>query len=579
LSIKRLHFKLERTHAIVRFVLPCLSAPQIMYRIRVLSFAAVAVIAWPSVADAQRFDVMEATIADVHGAFSSGRLTCHELVQTYLDRIAAYDKTGPSLNAIQTVNPRALAEADSLDAALKVSKGKVTAPLFCVPVLLKDQVETRDMPTSYGSVLFKTFTPKRDATVVEKLHKAGAIILAKTTMGEFASRYLSSAAGVLHNAYDPTRHPSGSSGGSGASVAANFGLVGIGEDTYGSVRGPAAVSSLVGLRPTVPLVSRFGMLPANPTQDTMGPMTRTVTDAAKLLDVMAGYDPKDPITAYDVGQVPATYTSSLKANALKGVRIGVLLMRRDSSANAAAAARNDTSAAAQTDSARARRDSIARRDSVDKVEVAKVAPIFVRAIADLRAQGAVVVDSLKVPTIPGRRVSNDFETEEATDKYLAQHLNAPYKTLKEILLAGGVTPSRARSLMAYINHTTNDGDYGAVMRYRDALRVAVLKLMADNKLDVLMYATYDAPPAIIPGDVLTNARSVDNYGRGDNRTLSPDLAWPAITVPMGFTAEGLPAGLELLGRPFSEAQLLGFAYAYEQATKHRRPPMTTPPLR
>jgi Asp-tRNA(Asn)/Glu-tRNA(Gln) amidotransferase A subunit family amidase len=551
-----------------------------MHRIRALTLALVAILALPATAAAQRFEVMEATIADVHGALSSGRLTCHELVQAYLDRIAAYDKQGPSLNAIQTLNPRALAEADSLDAALKASRGKVTAPLFCVPVLLKDQVETRDMPTSYGSALFKTFTPKRDATVVEKLHKAGAIILAKTTMGEFASRYLSSAAGVLHNAYDPTRHPSGSSGGSGASVAANMGLVGIGEDTYGSVRGPAAVSSLVGLRPTVPLVSRFGMLPANPTQDTMGPMTRTVTDAAKLLDVMAGYDPKDPITAYDVGQVPATYTSALKANALKGVRIGVLRINRDSiAAAAAAAARNDTSAASKTDSARSRRDSIARRDSVDKLEMAKVTPLFERAIADLRAQGAVVVDSLRVPTVPGRRVSNDFETEEATDKYLAQHPNAPYKTLKDILLAGEVTPSRARSLMAYINRTPNDADYGAVMRNRDALRVAVLKLMADNKLDALVYATYDAPPAIVPGDVLTNARSVDNYGRGDNRSLSPDLAWPAITVPMGFTAEGLPAGLELLGRPFTEAQLLGYAYAYEQATRHRRPPTTTPPLR
>jgi Asp-tRNA(Asn)/Glu-tRNA(Gln) amidotransferase A subunit family amidase len=258
----------------------------------------------------------------------------------------------------------------------------------------------------------------------------------------------------------------------------------------------------------------------------------------------------------------------------------VLRINRDSiAAAAAAAARNDTSAASKTDSARSRRDSIARRDSVDKLEMAKVTPLFERAIADLRAQGAVVVDSLRVPTVPGRRVSNDFETEEATDKYLAQHPNAPYKTLKDILLAGEVTPSRARSLMAYINRTPNDADYGAVMRNRDALRVAVLKLMADNKLDALVYATYDAPPAIVPGDVLTNARSVDNYGRGDNRSLSPDLAWPAITVPMGFTAEGLPAGLELLGRPFTEAQLLGYAYAYEQATRHRRPPTTTPPLR
>ena len=550
-----------------------------MYRFRWLSLGFVGFAASAQVARAQKFDVMEATIAGAQSAMMSGHLTCHELVQAYLDRIAAYDKQGPSLNSIQTINPRALAEADSLDQVLKANRGKLAASLFCVPVLLKDQVETRTMPTSYGSVLFKTFTPNRDATVVQRLHQAGAIIIAKTTMGEFASRYVSSAAGVLHNAYDPTRHPSGSSSGSGASVAANFGLVGIGEDTYGSVRGPAAVSSLVGLRPTVPLVSRFGMLPANPSQDTMGPMTRTVTDAAKLLDVMAGYDANDPVTAWAVGQVPATYTSALKPAALKGVRIGVLLMRRDGGArDTAPAGSRDTSAAARSDSARAHRDSLAQQDSVDRAERAKVTPIFARALADLRAQGAVIVDSLRVPAIPGRRVSNDFETEEATDRYFAQLPNAPFKTLKDILLAGGVTPSRARSLMSYVNRAPSDADYGAVLRYRDALRVAVLKLMADNKLDALVYATYEAPPSVIPADVLTNARVVDYYARGDNRALSPDLAWPAITVPMGFSPEGLPAGLEILGRPFTEAQLLGYAFAYEQATKHRRPPVTTPPL-
>jgi len=517
-----------------------------------------AVAALPRVSAAQRFDVMEATIADAHGAMAARRLTCRQLVQAYLDRIAAYDKQGPALNAIQTVNPRALAEADSLDAVMRAARGRPRGSLHCVPVLLKDQVETRDMPTTYGSVLFKDFVPSRDATIVTRLEQAGAIILAKATMGEFASRYLSSAAGVLHNAYDPKRHPSGSSGGTGAGVAANFGLVGIGEDTGGSIRGPAAVHSLVGLRPTLPLVSRYGMLPANPTQDTMGPMTRTVADAARVLDVIAGYDPNDPVTAYTVGQVPRSYTAALKADALRGARIGVLRSRRDS------VSRTDTAAV--------------RRDSVDRSEFAKVTPVFEHALAELRAQGAVIVDSLRVPVIPGRRVDNDFETEEATDRYLAQHPNAPYKSLKEILLAGGVTPTRARSLMAYVNRSTSDADYGAVMRYREALRVALLKMMADERLDALVYATYDAPPSVIPADALTNARVVDYYGRGDNRGLSPLLAWPAITVPMGFTAEGLPAGLELLGRPFSEPQLLGLAYAYEQATKHRHPPSTVPPL-
>ncbi len=514
---------------------------------------------------AQQADLLELTIPEARAAMETGRLTCRQLVQGYLDRIAAYDSAGPGLNAIQTVNPRALLEADSLD-AVRRARGPMGA-LHCVPVLLKDQVETRDMPTTYGSALFKDFVPRRDATVVQRLEAAGAIILAKTTMGEFASRYLSSAAGIIRNAYDPTRNPSGSSGGTGSGVAANFGLVGIGEDTSGSIRGPAAVSSLVGLRPTVPLVSRFGMLPANPTQDTMGPMTRTVADAARVLDVIAGYDPNDPITAATVGNMPASYAAGLAPTALRGARIGVLRMRRDSSATPRPAAVGDT--------AGARRAAEAR---LTEAEFAKVRPLFERAIADLRAQGAVVIDSVAMPTIPGRRVGNDFETEEATDRYLAQHPNAPYRTLKEILLAGGVTPSRARALMSYVGRSTSEADYGAVLQYREAQRVALLKVMADLQLDALIYATYDAPPAVIPADALTNARAVDGYGRGDNRGLSPSLGWPALTVPMGFSPEGLPAGLEFLGRPWSETKLLGFAYAYEQATHHRRPPMTVPAL-
>ncbi len=514
---------------------------------------------------AQQADLLELTIPEARAAMETGRLTCRQLVQGYLDRIAAYDSAGPGLNAIQTVNPRALLEADSLD-AVRRARGPMGA-LHCVPVLLKDQVETRDMPTTYGSALFKDFVPRRDATVVQRLEAAGAIILAKTTMGEFASRYLSSAAGIIRNAYDPTRNPSGSSGGTGSGVAANFGLVGIGEDTSGSIRGPAAVSSLVGLRPTVPLVSRFGMLPANPTQDTMGPMTRTVADAARVLDVIAGYDPNDPITAATVGHLPASYAAGLAPTALRGARIGVLRMRRDSSATPRPVAVGDT--------AGARRAAEAR---LTEAEFAKVRPLFERAIADLRAQGAVVIDSVAMPTIPGRRVGNDFETEEATDRYLAQHPNAPYRTLKEILLTGGVTPSRARALMSYVGRSTSEADYGAVLQYREAQRVALLKVMADLQLDALIYATYDAPPAVIPADALTNARAVDGYGRGDNRGLSPSLGWPALTVPMGFSPEGLPAGLEFLGRPWSETKLLGFAYAYEQATHHRRPPMTVPAL-
>jgi len=494
------------------------------------------------------------------------RLTCHQLVQAYLDRIAAYDKAGGplSLNSIQTVNPRALAEADSLDAVQR--SGRPRGSLHCVPVILKDQVETKDMPTTYGSALFKDFTPKRDATIVQRLHGAGAIILAKSTMGEFAAWHVSSAAGIIRNAYDPTRHPSGSSSGSGAAVAANFGLVGIGEDTGGSIRGPAAVHSLVGLRPTLPLVSRFGMMPANPTQDTMGPMTRTVADAARVLDVIAGYDPNDPVTAYDVGQIPKSYVDALQVGALRGARVGILRSRRRAAPD---------SVPSDSGVARARRDTLAR----DSVEFAKVRPLFERAVAQLRALGADIVDSITIDA-GGARFRNNFETEEATDRYLAQHPNAPYKTLKEILLAGGVNSERARALIGLVGHSTSDPGFAELLKNREMLRVDVLKIMADRKLDAIIYATYDAPPAVIPENILTMPRAFSAYGysRGDNRGLSPTLGWPAITVPMGFTSDSLPAGLEFLGRPFTESKLLGFAYAYEQATRLRRPPRTTPPL-
>jgi Asp-tRNA(Asn)/Glu-tRNA(Gln) amidotransferase A subunit family amidase len=521
-----------------------------------------------SVPAQQRFDVTEASIASVHAEMAAGRLTCRALVQAYLDRIAAYDKRGPALNAIQTLHPRALEIADSLDVVQRSAATR--GSLHCVPVLLKDQIETKDIRTTYGSALFKDFVPQRDATAVTRLQAAGAIILAKATMGEFAQRYVGSGSGIIRNAYDPRRNPSGSSGGSATGVAANFGLVGIGEDTGGSIRGPAAVSALVGLRPTLQLVSRFGMMPASPTQDTMGPMTRTVADAAAVLDVIAGYDANDPITAYAVGQQPASYASGLSPDALRGARIGVLRIRRDTALTRTPA----RDSALRADTALARRDSLTR---VAAAEYAKVSPLFEASIAQLRRLGAEIVDSLRVPSVPGV-MNNDFETEVATDAYLAQHPNAPYKTLKEIILAGQLNPWRARSLIASIGRSPDEPGFGTLLRRREELRVAMLKLMADNRLDALIYATYDAAPTLIAEDVLTNPRPNDGYGLGDNRGLSPSLGWPALTVPMGFTSDGLPAGLEFLSRPFSEARLLGFGYAYEQATKHRKPSPVVPPL-
>ena len=501
------------------------------------------------VSNAQSFRLLEATIDDVQASLSAGTLTCRELVERYLARIEAYDNRGPALNSIQHINERALEEAERLDAALEAS-GPV-GPLHCVPVLLKDQVETSDMPTTYGSAVFAGFVSGRDATIVTRMREAGAIILAKTTMGEFASRYVGSGFGIARNAYDPMRNPSGSSAGTGAGIAANFGLVGIGEDTGGSIRGPASVHSLVGLRPTVPLVSRFGMMPANPTNDTLGPITRTVADAALLLDVISGYDPDDPVTAASVGRVPESYRTFLDEDGLRGARIGVIRYPMDPGTDP------------------------------ESDDYRKVRAVIDRALADIASLGAEVIDPVEVPLIESVHESyakNNFETEQAINDYLAALPDAPVASLREILLEGKVTPWRASDLLGVLGHSVEDAGYLEVLLTKEKIRQAVLNVMAEARLDALVYATFDHQTTLIAHDALTNADTEDAYGRGNNRRLSPLTAFPAITVPAGFTVDGLPVGIEWLGRAFSEGTLLRLAYAYERGTLHRRPPETTPPL-
>ena len=496
-------------------------------------------------AHAQPFQLMDATIDDVKAALAAKRITCRALVEQYIARIEAYDKRGPALNAVQTINRRAVEEAARLDAA-----PAPVGPLHCVPILLKDQVETSDMPTTYGSAVFKDFVPMRDATIVTKLKRAGAVIIAKTTMGEFAQGYIGSAFGVVRNAYDPSRNASGSSGGTGAGVAASFATVGIGEDTGGSIRGPASVNNLVGLRPTLPLVSRFGMMPARPSTDTLGPIGRSVKDVALVLDVIAGYDKNDPVTAESVGRQPATYTQFLNADGLKGARIGIIREPLDTTVDPSSA------------------------------DFKSVRAVIDRAIADMRRLGAVIVDGPPIPDLASRSsklyTENLFETEAATNAYLAQHANAPVKTLAEILLSGKVVPSRARVMVNLLGKSTNDPAYLQLVLGREQLRQTVLAAMADQNLDALVYATFDGAVPKIPADAITTTR--DQNSPGNNRRLSPILGFPAITVPAGFTEEGLPIGVEFMARAFAEPVLFRMAYAYEQGTRHRRPPATTPAL-
>ena len=512
---------------------------------RLLPATVIALIAALEPAHAQPFQLMDATIDDVKAALASKRITCRALVEQYIARIEAYDKRGPALNAVQTINRRAVEEAARLDAA-----PTPVGPLHCIPILMKDQVETSDMPTTYGSAVFKDFVPMRDATIVTKLKKAGAVIIAKTTMGEYAQGYIGSAFGVVRNAYDPSRNASGSSGGTGAGIAANYATVGIGEDTGGSIRGPAAVNNLVGLRPTLPLVSRFGMMPARPSTDTLGPIGRSVKDVALVLDVIAGYDKNDPVTAESVGRQPVSYTQFLNADGLKGARIGII------------------------------REPLDPTVDPNSADFKSVRAVVDRAIADMRRLGAVIVDGPPIPDLASRSsklyTENLFETEGATNAYLAQHPNAPVKTLAEILLSGKVVPSRARVMMNLLGRSTNDPAYLQLVLGREQLRQTVLAAMADQNLDALVYATFDGAIPKIPPDAITTTQ--DQNSPGNNRRLSPVLGFPAITVPAGFTEDGVPVGVEFMARAFAEPVLFRMAYAYEQGTRHRRPPNTTPAL-
>jgi Asp-tRNA(Asn)/Glu-tRNA(Gln) amidotransferase A subunit family amidase len=268
----------------------------------------------------------EATIAETVAALSAGRVTCVQVVQSYLNRIKAYDDQGPALNAIITVNPKALDTAAEMDRIYLASKSALRA-LHCIPVILKDNYDTADMPTTGGSLTLAESVPLQDAFVVKKLREAGALILAKANLTELArgGTTVSSLGGQTRNPYDLTRTPGGSSGGTGAAIAASFGIIGTGSDTGQSIRSPASAHSLVGLRPTRGLISRSGIIPASTTQDEGGPITRTVEDAARVLDVIAGYDPADPITAFGVDKKPRTYTAFLNRDGLKGARIGILM--------------------------------------------------------------------------------------------------------------------------------------------------------------------------------------------------------------------------------------------------------------
>jgi amidase len=491
------------------------------------------------------FDVTETTIAEVHAAMRAGSLSCRELVSAYLQRIAVYDKNGPALNALIVVSPSALAVADSLDRRARTSG--LTGALHCIPIIVKDNFETDDLPTTAGSLSLQGMRPAQDAFMVRRIREAGAIVLAKSNMAEFAFTPFETVSSILpgytKNPYALDRVTAGSSGGSAAAVAANLGEAALGTDTGNSIRGPSAHQALVGIRSTMGLTSRTGVAPLNLAADIAGPIARTVADAVAIFQVVAGEDVADTVTTHSRGHRAADYTTFLRRDALRGARIGVLRQAYE-------------------------------RPTTDP----EVVRVFTAALDDMRRAGAAIVDPATVAGLDEHLRAftgscNQFKYD--IEAWLArQGDRAPVHSVAEIIASRRFHPTiqprleaaQAESLPPARNPGCRTRD-----EFRAWLRTAVTTLMDSLKLDAVVYPTWSNPPRLI-GDLNTPA--------GDNSQLfSPSTGFPAITVPMGYTRGQLPAGVTLFGRAWSEPTLIGLAYSYEQATRHRRPPASVPALR
>lgn len=492
---------------------------------------------------APRFDVVEASIADIQGALRAGAFTCHALVAEYLRRIDAYDHNGPAINALIVVHPRALAIADSLDAVARA--GAATGPLHCIPLIVKDNFDTRDLPTTAGSLSLAGFTPATDATMVRRVRDAGAIVLAKSNLAEFAFTPYETVSSILpgytKNPYALDRVTAGSSGGTAAAVAASFGAAGLGTDTGNSIRGPSSHQALVGIRSTMGLTSRAGVVPLSLAADIAGPMARTVADAVAIFQVVAGADPADPATDAARGRAVPRYADALVRDGLRGARIGVLRQAYE-------------------------------RPTTDS----EVVRVFGRALDDMRHAGATVVD-VRLDSLDARLRAwtagcDQFRHDIA--QYLTAHPNAPVKSVDDILRSRRFHPTIEKRLERAAAFTDSlDAAPGCAQReaFRAWLRGAVTQAMDAQRLDALVYPTWSNPPRLI-GDFTTP--------HGDNSQLfSPNTGFPAIAVPMGWTrGDRLPAGITFFGRAWSEPTLIRLAYSYEQATHHRRAPGSTPPV-
>lgn len=489
-----------------------------------------------------KFDLMEATVAQIHAAMREGTLTCRELVEAYLDRIEAYDQKGPAINSVITINPHALGEADACDAYFEAN-GEFCGPLHGIPVMLKDNFNTMDMQTTAGSVALKGWVPPTDSFVTKRIRDSGAIILAKTNLHEFAiwGESISSILGQAVNPYDPTRTPGGSSGGTGATIASNIGVIGLGTDTINSIRSPASANSLVGIRPTIGLVSRAGIVPYSLTQDTAGPICRTVEDAARCLDVIAGYDPDDAETSWCIGKIPASYLDSLNVDGMKGRRIGVL-------------------------------KSLFGKEEINS----STNEVLRNAMKVFEENGATLVpieDDIDQPWLTSETSVHLDDFEHDLNGYLDKlPPEWPIHSMREVLEKGLFHPFSEGNMRDAMKLGVGTPRYLEKMYNKIGVRTHILKIMADLQLDAMIYPHQQQLVCKIGGNQQQR-----------NGVLCSSTGFPSIAVPAGFAPDenapiGVPVGMEIIGRPWSEPLLIEIAYSFEQHSHFRRPPVSTPAL-
>ncbi len=484
----------------------------------------------------ENIDLTELTITDIHDAYKNGTYNSQELVAAYIEQIEKFDK---NINSISIINPEALFIAKTLDEEYK--KTNILRPLHGIPLIVKDNINTKGLPSTGGSLALKGFIPEKDAFIIDKLVKAGAVIIAKSNMAEWAfspKHTESSTKGTTRNPYNLNYVPAGSSGGTAASIASNFGTIGLGTDTGNSIRGPSSHNALVGFRTTIGLISREGIIPLILRNDVVGPMCRTVEDATRVMEIMVGYDANDAVTKYSEGNIRNNYTQFLQKDGLKDARIGVL------------------------------------RELIDKDSDKEIITLFENALLDMKALGAQIVDSVKIPDFSSLKENQwCIEFRKDVESYLAKYVkNDSVKTLEDIIRIGSKSKYATDRLQFF---STNQGriknpEIECSNPFTDirriAFREAIEKRMDELQLDAIIYPTWNNKPARI--DLFNEEYKGDN-----SQIIAPHTGQPAFTVPMGYTTGNLPAGIQFLGRMFDEPTLIKLAYSYEQGTQHRKPPV------